>query len=432
MCFRKAVCCAFRHSDSSEILSAGFWGRESSGIVVTRPCLVYSFCCKSIEAKWVLSRKTPPNGDSGACVAEKWKALCAAKEEKHRRSFKDLNGSRTSSYKLASKRSCEFKVRSAAVPESRNEVTSIDERIRILQLGSMFAIWYLLNIYFNIYNKQVLKVYPFPATVTAFQFGCGTVVILLMWALNLHPKPKVSRSQFAAIFLLALGHTVGNLLTNVSLGKVAVSFTHTIKAMEPFFTVLLSALFFGERPSIWVVSSLMPIVGGVALASFTEASFNWIGFGSAMASNLTNQTRNVFSKKLMVRKEETVDNINLFSIITIISFLFLAPSAILLEGVKFSPSFLATQGFNVKDLCIRLILSGLCFHTYQQVSYMILQMVSPVTHAVGNSVKRVVVIVSSVIFFQTPVSPINSLGTAVALAGVFLYSRAKRIKPKVA
>lgn len=45
-----------------------------------------------------------------------------------------------------------------------------------------------------------------------------------------------------------------------------------------------------------------------------------------------------------------------------------------------------------------------------QVSYMILQMVSPVTHAVGNCVKRVLVIVSSVFFFQTPASPINSLG----------------------
>lgn len=41
---------------------------------------------------------------------------------------------------------------------------------------------------------------------------------------------------------------------------------------------------------------------------------------------------------------------------------------------------------------------------------MILQRVSPVTHSVGNCVKRVVVIVSSVIFFQTPVSPINSIG----------------------
>lgn len=30
-----------------------------------------------------------------------------------------------------------------------------------------------------------------------------------------------------------------------------------------------------QKPSLWVVASLAPIVGGVALASFTEASFNW-------------------------------------------------------------------------------------------------------------------------------------------------------------
>lgn len=45
-----------------------------------------------------------------------------------------------------------------------------------------------------------------------------------------------------------------------------------------------------------------------------------------------------------------------------------------------------------------------------QVSYSILQEISPVTHAVGNSLKRVVVIVSSVIFFQTTVSPLNAFG----------------------
>ncbi|XP_016561576.2 phosphoenolpyruvate/phosphate translocator 2, chloroplastic isoform X4 [Capsicum annuum] len=244
------------------------------------------------------------------------------------------------------------------------------------------------------------------------------------------------REVFKAIFSLAAIHTMGNLLTNISLGRVAVSFTHTIKATEPFFTVLLSALFLAERPSLWIVSSLVPIVGGAALASMTEASFNWIGFGSAMASNLTNQSRNLFSKKFMVKDEEALDNINLFSIITIISFIVLVPVAILMEG-KLTPSYLqhaGRQGFNGRELCMRLLLSGFCLHTYQQVSYMILEMVSPVTHAVGNCVKRVVVIVSSVIFFQTPVSPINSLGTALALGGVFLYSRAKRLqrKPKVA
>lgn len=52
--------------------------------------------------------------------------------------------------------------------------------------------------------------------------------------------------QLAAIFPLAIVHTLGNLFTNMSLGKVAVSFTHTIKAMEPFFSVILSAMFLGE------------------------------------------------------------------------------------------------------------------------------------------------------------------------------------------
>lgn len=289
-----------------------------------------------------------------------------------------------------------LRIAAAAVPASADDSQKKINLIKNLRLGGMFAIWYLLNIYFNLYNKQL-----------------------------------------GAIFLLAMGHTVGNLLTNISLGKVAVSFTHTIKAMEPFFTVVLSALVLGQKPSIWVVSSLVPIVVGVSLASFTEASFNWIGFGSAMASNLTNQTRNVCSKRIMVKDKETLDNINLYSLMTIISFLLLLPVAIALEGVKFSTSyfhFAASQGLNVKEFFTRALIAGLCFHSYQQVSYNILGMVSPVTHSVGNCVKRVVVIVSSVLFFQTPVSSINALGTGMALVGVFLYSRAKRIKsaPKTA
>lgn len=56
--------------------------------------------------------------------------------------------------------------------------------------------------------------------------------------------------QLAAILPLAVVHTLGNLFTNMSLGKVAVSFTHTIKAMEPFFSVILSAMFLGEVSSL--------------------------------------------------------------------------------------------------------------------------------------------------------------------------------------
>ncbi|KAI9078084.1 hypothetical protein K1719_040009 [Acacia pycnantha] len=350
-------------------------------------------------------------------------------------SYLGVRAQKSASFLVPSRKNVTFKVAAALVPEANSdEPSKPNTLIRTLQLGAMFGIWYVLNIYFNIYNKQVLKVYPFPATVTAFQFGYTSLMVTLIWTLNLYPKPKISRSQLVAIFPLAVAHTIGNLLTNISFGKVAVSFTHTIKALEPLFTVVLSTLFLREQPTLWVVSSLVPIVGGVALASMTEVSFNWIGFGSAMASNLINQSRNVLSKKLMVNEEESLDNINLYSVISMISFILSIPFAISLEGFKFAPSFLqsaASQGLNIRELCMRLLLTGFCFHAYQQVSYGILQMVSPVTHSVGNCVKRVVVIVSSIIFFQTPVSLVNTVGTAVALGGVFLYSRATRVKPKV-
>lgn len=45
-----------------------------------------------------------------------------------------------------------------------------------------------------------------------------------------------------------------------------------------------------------------------------------------------------------------------------------------------------------------------------QVSYMILQRVTPVTHSVGNCLKRVIVIVASVIVFQNPMSQKNMIG----------------------
>ncbi|GAQ77706.1 phosphate/phosphate translocator [Klebsormidium nitens] len=299
------------------------------------------------------------------------------------------------------------------------------ELTKTLQLGALFGGWYLFNIYFNIYNKQVLKVFKFPITCTQVQLGVGLVWSLFMWGTGLYPKPNISRDQLIAITPLALVHALGNLFTNLSLGKVAVSFTHTIKAMEPFFSVLLSSIFLGDKPQLPIVLSLLPIVAGVGLASATEASFNWAGFLSAMASNLTFQSRNVLSKKVMVKKEGSLDNINLFSVITIIAFFLLLPLTLATEGVKLTPAYLEAAGLDVKQVLTRALLAGFCFHAYQQVSYMILSKVTPVTHSVGNCVKRVVVIVTSVIFFKTPVSAINAVGTAVALSGVFLYSRVK-------
>jgi solute carrier family 35 protein E1 len=54
-----------------------------------------------------------------------------------------------------------------------------------------------------------------------------------------------------------------------------------------------------------------------------------------------------------------------------------------------------------------------------------LDQVAPVTHALGNTIKRVVIILTSVIVFGTTMTTQGAIGSAIAIGGVLLYSLAK-------
>ena len=269
----------------------------------------------------------------------------------------------------------------------------------------------------------MLNVFPHPTTLTLLNLLVGSALACTAWATGLQKRPEVTKDMLIRIAPLAVVHTVGNLLTNISLGKVAVSFTHTIKSCEPFFSVLFSAIFLGDIPSVALVLSLLPIVAGISLASFTEPSFHWLGLISAMGANITFTSRNVFSKKVMGNMKDKLDNINLFSIITIMSVFMCLPITMAMDGFLLTPDSLSSGPLsNVWD---KALMAGLCFHGYQQVSYMVLSKVAPVTHSVAKCAKSVVVITASLLFFRNPITPLNAFGTALALVGVFLYSSVK-------
>jgi solute carrier family 35 protein E1 len=67
-------------------------------------------------------------------------------------------------------------------------------------------------------------------------------------------------------------------------------------------------------------------------------------------------------------------------------------------------------------------MSGVSFYIYNEVAFWILDLVHPVTAAVGNSIKRIVLILASIIVFQTQVSELGWLGSAMAIGGSFAYA----------
>jgi solute carrier family 35 protein E1 len=72
-----------------------------------------------------------------------------------------------------------------------------------------------------------------------------------------------------------------------------------------------------------------------------------------------------------------------------------------------------------------LILCGTSHFIYNYSSFAFLAATSPITHSVANCMRRVFVVGISLIYFRNPVSPLAAFGTAVALAGVWLFTHVK-------
>ena len=382
-----------KDDDASLVVVNGFWGKSTKGIVSSGGVLMSRSTqyYQKKKSRGMVSLKTNASSASSSSSA---KAAAA--------STGDGNG---------------FSLKTGFSTLAAGPRTAV-----------LFSLWYFFNIVFNVYNKSTLNVFPYPWLISTLQLAATSIWMLVVWATGIQEKPKVSKAFLVAVLPVAFFHMVGHVSACVSFSKMAVSFTHVIKAAEPVFSVILSGPLLGATysPAVW--ASLIPIVLGCSMAAMKEVSFSISGFNGAMISNVAMVLRNITSKK-QLNDFKAVDGINLYGILGIVGLFYLAPAAVYMEGSQWAAGWSAAVAkVGAEKLCQMLFLSGVFYHLYNQVSYQALTGISPVTFSVGNSLKRVAVIVASVIYFRNPVSPLNAAGSGLALLGAYLYTKATEKK----
>ena len=251
-----------------------------------------------------------------------------------------------------------------------------------------------------------------------------------MWASGLRKAPKLTNDNVKNLMPVSLCHLFTHIGAVVSLGAGAVSFTHIVKASEPVVSVGLSAAFLGQVFHPVVYLTLVPIIGGVGLASLKELSFTWLAFGAAMVSNVASASRGIVGKGLMGKPQgENMTPTNLYAVLTMISAVLITPLALVAESpAKIASTVsaaISSGAVTGPTLALHVVLSGLFYYMYNEVAFLALDSVNPVTHAVGNTIKRVVIILASVVVFRNPISPLGQVGSAIAITGTLLYSLAK-------
>eukprot|EP00878_Enallax_costatus_P016147 GHUV01016936.1.p1 GENE.GHUV01016936.1~~GHUV01016936.1.p1 ORF type:complete len:206 (+),score=54.76 GHUV01016936.1:354-971(+) len=145
--------------------------------------------------------------------------------------------------------------------------------------------WYSCNIGVLLLNKYLLSSTPFKAPVfltLCHMMACATLGYLLSMGQFTPIKPLKSKKQLWNICLLATIFCITIVLGNLSLKYIPVSFNQAVGATTPFFTAIFAVMFQGARESGLTYLTLVPIAGGVVIASGGEPLFNLIGFSACL------------------------------------------------------------------------------------------------------------------------------------------------------
>lgn len=300
-----------------------------------------------------------------------------------------------------------------------------------------FAGWFLMNIQYSMLNKKVLMVWKFPFTFAALQLLVGSLWICGLWlpmptgrgtSSSIRTRPSVDMAGMWQLLPISTCLALGHALSTVAPAYGTVAFTNVVKTLEPLFTCALSAVFLGEIFSLPVYLSLVPVIAGVLLASTNEVSFSMISLVSGLLSNLFFALRAISAKGVMASPlGKSLSPTNMYGLLTLQSLALLLPLALLIEGPQLAAGTAATIAeLGGKWPFVRMLLAtGVTHYVYNECAFIALSAVHPVTHAVANTVKRVAVIVITVIYFRNPMTLLGTTGTTMAILGVLLYSLAK-------
>ena len=310
--------------------------------------------------------------------------------------------------------------------ENNCKIIAKKSTIDNLKTTSYILIWFILSAKYNIYNKLRLNMLNLPYLQSTISLGSGSLIPIIFWKTGIRKLPTLNKKILYSLLPLSFFHAIGHISAVISVGAGAVSFTQIIKSAEPVFTCGFDWLFLGNKITLAMFLSLLPIVFGVSFASISELYFTWVSFNTAMISNAAFAARNVYSRAKMIKYRD-ISPENLLGILTIMSFIIAVPLTVIFESKKI-PIMLAASAISPVKILKTSMETGIYFYLYNEAAMIVLDNINPVSHAILNTVKRIFILLTCVIFFNTPLTRNGLIGSGIAISGSYLYLKAKKMK----
>ncbi|CAO3646425.1 unnamed protein product [Mucor hiemalis] len=301
------------------------------------------------------------------------------------------------------------------------------------------CMWYTSSSLTNNIGKSIMNAFRFPVTLTFIQFGlvafwCYLVSAILKTTHIRTPTHEILKTITPlAVFLI-----VGHVFSSVAISRVPVSLVHTIKALAPLFTVLFYRVIFQVQYTHRVYVSLLPLTLGVILACSFTYSNNIVGLSCALGSCFVFVTQNIFSKKLLFKESKLgdrnpnkLDKLNVLFYSSSLSFLLMIPLWLYYDGSGLLSSTTTDiqeeegDTMSTTRLIIYFLLNGTMNFSQNWFAFTTLSLTSPVTYSILSLLKRIFVIVMSIVWFGQQISLSQGMGILLTFIGLWMYQQAK-------
>lgn len=295
-------------------------------------------------------------------------------------------------------------------------------------IGSLIIAWYSSNIGVLLLNKLLLSNYEFrfPIFLTMCHMSaCALLSYISIVILKIVPLQRVkSRSQFLKIATLSIvfcGSVVGG---NVSLRYLPVSFNQAVGATTPFFTALFAYLITFKREAWVTYACLVPVVGGVIIASGGEPSFHLFGFIMCISATAARAFKSVLQGILLSNEGEKLNSMNLMLYMAPIAVVALVPAVFIMEPNVLEVS--VSLAIQHKFMWVLLVLNSAMAYGANLSNFLVTKHTSALTLQVLGNAKGAVAVVISILIFRNPVTMIGIGGYTMTVLGVIAYGETKR------
>jgi len=292
----------------------------------------------------------------------------------------------------------------------------------VVRQAGWLALWMLNNIGVTMLNKAAFAQvdFRFPYALSTVHMACNVIGTQAFFALSDQQKPKqLDGSQWKMILFFSLLFSLNIAIGNVSIFVATIAFNQVFRSLVPGIVMVMSIVFFGKVVSSKRKYTVCYIVVGVALASFGDLTFSYVGLFFTSLCVLLAALKVLMSNHLLTGdlKLHPVDLLSKMCPLALLQIgLLSVATGEVGEIIRRFDTLLESGAFEV------VLLSGIVSFSLNLLSLQANKMTSALTLCIAANVKQVLLIVVGTMYFNTPVTLTNALGTVIVLAASTRYS----------